>query len=78
MRTQLPEKIETVEQAKQFLSDLHKNKELYHPEDDARDIEWNSCEKPSVKELNKLNQLMNQVYNQDFDPCGYIIDNLNF
>ena len=39
MKTKLPEKISTVQEAKAFLSDLYYNNESYHPEDSAHGIE---------------------------------------
>lgn len=68
--------IETPEEAKQFLKDLHDNGELYHPEDSAKDIVFNNIN-PTEQEREALNNLMEQVYKvADFDPCEYIIDHL--
>lgn len=77
MKTKLPEKIETEEQAKAFLQDLINNGEIYHPEDDAFDIIWNipDMENPTFAECIQLNNLMDQIYALDlFDPCEFIID----
>lgn len=88
MKTKLPEQITTVEEAKAFLTELHKNGESYHPEDDANDIVSGIGTHPGLhlfnqEEGDKLNKLMNDIYdipgNQDihkmvFDPCGFLLD----
>ena len=77
MKTFLPEKIETIDDAKCYLLELISNGEVYHPEDDANDIEWNmpESEKPTDAELLVMNELMDQIFDlDDFDPCGFIID----
>lgn len=83
MKTKLPESISTVDEAKAFLLELHTNGESYHPEDDAHDIIWGSCEEPTPDECDQLNKLMDDIYslpdigtypNLTFDPCGYFID----
>lgn len=82
MKTVLPTKIATVEQAKAFLTDLYKNGEAYHPEDDARTIAWVS-DPPTRREALKLNRLMDMIYdlpgNENraelaFCPCGFILE----
>lgn len=40
MKTTLPTAINTIEEAKTFLTELNTNGEAYHPEDDAHDIIW--------------------------------------
>ena len=87
MKTQLPQSINSIEEAKAFLAALHSNNEQFHPEDDAHEIEWltiedeNNC--PTVSECDQLNKLMNDIYNlpgnndaqnMAFDPCGYLLD----
>lgn len=37
IKTTLPEHITTLEEAKAYLTDLYKNDEIYHPDDDAAD-----------------------------------------
>jgi len=37
MKTTLPDSITTIDEAKKFLTDLHKNGESYNPEDNAKD-----------------------------------------
>jgi hypothetical protein len=81
MRTRLPLRIDTVEEAKEFLTDLYNNGEAYHPEDDAHDIIWVGTE-VSMFEKDRLNELMQNIYdlpcNSDrypdlgFDPCEHI------
>lgn len=74
MKTTLPTKIETTEEAKKFLTDLHNNKEDFHPEDDAHDIIWFAgTHIPSKKELDKLNELMEACY-KVCDPCEILVN----
>ena len=84
MKTILPEAIKTIAQAKDFLSDLVRNGEMYHPEDDAHDIDWQTCETPTAQECDQLNKLMDDIYDLPgndgrhcegiaFDPCEYLI-----
>lgn len=73
MKTILPEKIKTVQEAESFLSELYKNGESYHPEDDAFDVAW-ILENPTAEECDQLNSLMDQIYKlENFDPCGFIL-----
>lgn len=80
MRTKLPLSINTVEEAKAFLHELHSNGEAYHPEDDAHDIVWGSCPEATEEECDRLNKLMRDIYDNidfyetGFDPCGYLLD----
>lgn len=83
MKTSLPEKIDTVEQAKNFLRELHKNGETFHPEDDAHTIVWETAV-VSESERNQLNKLTEDIYNLEgnqkgadamvFDPCWYLLN----
>lgn len=74
MKTQLPSDINTIADAEKFLSELAKNGESFHPEDDANDIIW-SGESPSKSECDHLNKLMDDIYQlEDFDPCGYLLE----
>ena len=92
MKTILPKRIHTKEQAISFLTELHKNGEHYHPEDNAHMICWNLAtkerpyENPTRYERDQLNQLMEDIYNLDgnkgmgvniaFDPCE-LLNNLD-
>lgn len=40
MKTDLNIEITTPEEAKNYLTELFKNDEIYHPEDSAFDVEW--------------------------------------
>lgn len=84
MKTKLPDAINTIDEAKQFLTDLHNNGEAFHPEDNAHDIIWNGMNVsnvPTPAECDQLNKLMNDIYNlpgndgdhanPEFDPCGF-------
>ena len=82
MKTTLPQSIETAEQAKQLLTNLYNNGESFHPEDDATDIEWATCEEPTEAECILLNKLMADIYdlpgnenpmNMAFDPCEFLL-----
>lgn len=84
MKTQLPQSISTIDEAKAFLTDLHNNLESFHPEDDALNIEWDQCPAPSREECLLLNKLMQDIYalpGNDgrhnsplaFDPCQFLI-----
>jgi len=85
MKTNLPNRITTVEEAKAFLTELHKNDESFHPEDNAHDIEWETSN-PTSEERDKLNALMSDIYelegNEDsqnmiFDPCEFLLNLIN-
>lgn len=85
MKTKLPERISTIDEAKVFLTELYNNGESFHPEDDANDIAWEiGDEIPTHKEAEKLNELMEDIYNLPgndgrhcgamvFDPCEFIL-----
>lgn len=74
MKTQLPNEIKTIEDAKAFLTDLHTNNETFHPEDDATDIDWQTCIVSDVEAI-QLNKLMADIYNlaEGFDPCEFLL-----
>ena len=87
MKTVLPAAIKTIEEAKAFLTELHKNNEGYHPEDDARDIVNIETDERifTDEEAEMLNSLMADIYNLDgndgkhdmsivFCPCGFLFD----
>jgi hypothetical protein len=61
MKTVLPTSITTVEEAKAFLTDLYDNGEMFHPEDNAHDVVWQTCT-PTYKEKEQLNKLMYEVF----------------
>lgn len=83
MKTQLPISITSVAEATSFLTELHKNNESYHPEDDAFDIAWQTIN-PTDAEKHQLNKLMNDIYAlpeawspenpNGFDPCAVLMD----
>jgi hypothetical protein len=83
MKTNLPEKITTVEEAKRFLYDLFINNETFHPEDDPLKIIWQTSD-PTIQEKKHLKVLMNDIYdlpgnkrrpqNMVFDPCEYLLE----
>lgn len=80
MKTKLPQSINTIDEAKNFLTNLSNNGESYHPEDDATDLAGDIFTK---EEGEKLNSLMNDIYNLEgnnsasdmvFDPCEFILN----
>lgn len=84
MKAFLPDYISTVEEAKNFLFDLHHNGEAFHPEDDAHTIIWVlDHSAPNFAECEQLNKLMSDIYllkGNDgrhvdllFDPCEYLL-----
>lgn len=89
MKTTLPAKITTIEEAQDFLLELLENGEAYHPEDPAKDIEDGSGNRLFTdEEAEKLDGLMIDIYylpengnnardNPNalvFDPCEYLMD----
>jgi len=76
-KTKLPESITTIEEAEEFLTELHENGECFNPDDAAQDIVWALPKEqhPTKAECMKLNMLMNEILNlDDFDPYQYILD----
>lgn len=85
MKTILPKAITTIKQAQKFLSQLYKNEESYHPEDDAGDIiDMNDKKLFTDEEAKQLNKLMDDIYDLPgndgrhvdlvFDPCQWLLD----
>lgn len=82
MKTNLPTSINTVEEATAYLTELYNNDESYHPESDAHDVIWGTCEKPTPAECDQLNKLSDDMYNLkefggeegQFDPCRILMD----
>ncbi len=86
MKTTLPPEIKTVDQAKAFLTELYKNNEAFHPEDDATDMIWNLPikQQPTKAEAMQLNKLMEDIYyldgnngnhaNPKFCPCEFLLN----
>lgn len=66
-------------EAEMFLEKLYVNKESFHPEDDAFDIIWQMPTQPTQIEKEKLNSLMQDIYNlpettrNEFDPCSFLL-----
>lgn len=67
MRTNLDRKINSLQDAHDYMRDLHKNGELYHFDDDAHKIDWEHtvC---SPEEADKVNYLRDRVWEFDQDP----------
>ena len=71
MKTNLNRKIASIEDARQYLSELHDNDEAYHPDDSADSVEW-SGNAPDANECIKLDELMDAC--RDFlDPCEELL-----
>jgi len=62
MKTNLPEQLTTAEEAKVFLTELYKNGESYHPDDDAQIIALEAGRTFTSTEAKKLNDLMEQCF----------------
>lgn len=77
MKTTLPEQITTIEEAQEFLLELHRNGESYHPEDQAKNVVWYNVpepHRPTKQEQKQLDKLMGQILNMEgFDPCAFLL-----
>lgn len=73
LKTELPEHVFTVREAENFLASLIDNNEIFHPEDDPREVIWETC-LPTEKECEQLNILMQEISKLDFDACAYIME----
>ena len=78
MKTVLPKRILTEQEAKDFLTELYKNGEAYHPEDDAYGILHNATEEFMFtdEEADLLNSLMEDCRNLpgNFDACDFLLN----
>ena len=85
MKTKLPQKINSIEEAKSFLTSLDANGETFHPEDDATLLNGSYFTKA---EESHLNRLMDDIYNLPgndgkhdnsiaFCPCEFILSLYN-
>jgi hypothetical protein len=78
MKTQLPVEINTVEEARKFLTELHNNNEAFHPDDDPMDIEYPDLphdQVPTQSERKLLCRIMNDIHQlPDFDPSEVLVD----
>lgn len=87
MKTTLPEAITTQEQAEEFLTALWENNEVFHPEDNAHQVVWDTIpegDRPTPSECDQLNKLMNDIYDLDgnngdhanpiFCPCEFLLE----
>lgn len=80
MKTILPDAITCEYAAKYFIDQLYENGELFHLEDDAKDIIASSTGARlfTDEEATKINSLLDQLYEVcEFDPMAYILD-MNF
>jgi hypothetical protein len=64
MLTQLPSKLETVQDVERFISSLYKNHEFFHLDDDAADIVDTKTNQPifTPDEAKKINELLEQAF----------------
>lgn len=74
MKTILPQSINTIDQAKAFLTDLFNNNETFHPDDDAHETVWSNGERPTPAEADQLNKLMCDIDDLQLDPCEILMD----
>lgn len=77
MKTTLPKKITTLEEAKAFLTNLFNNDESYDPMEDAHDINWTTC-KPTDEEKDQLNELISDIYDLPPQDNGKSFDAAEF
>ena len=74
MKTKLPESINSIEEAKKLLEDLHTNGESYHPEDSAVYALFANGT-ASLDEAHRLDDLMDQIDKlEGFDSCAFLLD----
>lgn len=83
MKTTLPIAINSIEEAKSFLTELYNNGESFHPEDDAHSIDWSDGEMVTNGDCEQLNKIMEDIYNLpgndgshvklSFDPCEFLL-----
>lgn len=79
MKTKLPNTIESVEEAKSFLTELYNNGEGFNPEDGALNIEFeynDNTAKPTWSECLQLDRLMDmcELY---LDTCEFLLELFN-
>jgi len=76
MKTNLERTIKTDQEAIDFLTELYRNGECFHPEDDAHDVVWHGLKSPPTGyECELLNLLMGQIEsNTNIDACEILID----
>lgn len=72
MQTNLKTTIETQEQAKTYIRELWKNGELYHLEDNAKDVVWDPC-LPSETEMLLLDSNRDKIFKVLPDPFKFIL-----
>lgn len=71
MKTRIPDEIESMEDVRAYLTELHSNNEAYHPEDDARELDF------GPEDGARLNAAMRKVYAvceaHGEDPCEILL-----
>jgi len=73
LKTKLPDTIRTIEQAKSYLTELHKNGESYHPDESAFEIVWQFEGDPPRHQLLSLDRLMDQIHKiEGFNACDFL------
>lgn len=78
MKTNLPAQIKTEADVISFFTELHKNGEMFHPEDAPETIiDVKGDPLFTMEESNKINTLMGQVFSICEDPCGIALDIIN-
>ena len=79
MKTKLPNIIESVEEAKGFLTELYNNGEGFNPEDGALNIEFeydDGTVKPTWNECLQLDRLMDMC-EKYLDTCEFLLELFN-
>jgi hypothetical protein len=70
IKTTLPDSINSIEDAKKYLTDLYNNGEDYHCDDSAGDC----LQGISEQDANHMDYLMNEVHKYLADPCMFLLD----
>jgi ADP-dependent phosphofructokinase/glucokinase len=72
LKTNLPEQINSIEDAKKYLTDLYNNGEIYHPDDEVAD-----CLDVDFATGEKMDKLMDRIFElskgTDFDVYFFIL-----
>ena len=68
-------KITTIQESKDFLTQLNQTDQLFHPEEDPRNIISNNKPLFSEEQSVDLELRLDEIFEYLEDPCQYILDN---
>ena len=77
MKTDLKRTIKSEADVKEYLSELFANGEMYHLEDCASEVVWQSGEHPTNEEILRLNGLACKCFEYMEDPLEYALGLIN-